>query len=244
MPPNNTIGLPGRFCNHVIRNLYASFVAEASDLAMTYSYATEIECLGLPLFKTGTHTHLQTLIIRDEDFCNHLDKKLEANIFVDWLSAQNHEFSLRLYNYFRSPTIMESVRNANIYKARYSNNNDVFVHVRLDDAAAWNPGYAYYDAALQRCGAKSGFISSDSPDHPFVTGLSTKYNLSIVKKDEVETIMLAATCKYIVLSHGTFSWLMGALAFDAQGYIPPKKHAIWCGNIFDMPGWEIICTPE
>lgn len=244
MPPNNTTGLPGRFCNHVIRNLYASFIAEASDLAMTYSYAQEIERLGLSLFKTGTLTHPRTLVIRDEDFCNHLDKKLDANIFVDWLSAQNPVFSLRLYNYFRSSKIMESVRNANIHKVRYSNNNDGFVHVRLDDAAVWNPGYAYYDAALQRCGVKSGYISSDSPDHPFVTGLAAKYGLVIVQKDEVETIMLAATCKYLVLSHGTFSWLMGALAFDAQVYIPPKKHATWCGDIFDMPGWEIISPPE
>ena len=244
MPPNNTIGLPGRFCNHVIRNLYASFVAEASDLAMTYSYASEMERLGLSLFKTGTQTYRQTLIIRDEDFCNHLDKKLEANIFVDWLSAQNHLFSLRLFNYFRTSAVKESVRNANIYKSRYGCNNDVFVHIRLDDAAVWNPGYAYYDAALRRCGAKSGYISSDSPDHPFVTGLAAKYGLTIVKKDEVETIMLAATCKSLVLSHGTFSWLMGALAYDAHVFIPPKKYATWCGDIFNMPGWEIISPPE
>jgi len=242
MPTNNTIGLAGRFCNHVIRNLYLSFLAKNSNLAVTYSYLDEIKRLGIPLYTEGTKTYENTLIIHDSDFLSYLDCDLPHNLFVDFVSAQHPEFALRLYNFFKESK--EPIMAANIYKERYNCNKDVFVHVRLDDAASWNPGYAYYDSALVKCGAKSGFISSDSPDHPFVTGLAAKYGLSIVKKDEVETIMLASTCAHVILSHGTFSWVMGALAFNAHVYIPPKKHNVWCGDIFSMPGWEIITPVE
>lgn len=241
MPVNNTIGLAGRFCNHIIRNLYVSFLAEANDLAIIYSYTDEMTELGIPFYTRGARTYTDAVIIRDEDFCDYLDVRFEHNIFVDWLAAQNHKFALRLYNYFKTKSVKESVQKANKFKERYRNNNDVFVHVRLDDVAHLSPGYDYYDAAIKTTGATSGFISSDSPDHPFVTGLAAKYNLNIVRKNEVETIMLGSTCRHVVLSYGTFSWMIGALAFDAETVqIPPKKHSTWVGDIFGMPDWKIV----
>jgi hypothetical protein len=241
MPPNNTMGLAGRLCNHIIRNLYVSFIAEYNDLAVQYSYEKEIDRLGIRLFKSGTKTYETTIIIRDEDCNTYLDTHFSCNIFVDWLAAQNHDFALRLFHHFRYALVKQEIQAANYYKERYNKNNDVFVHVRLDDAAQWNPGFAYYDLALQTIGVESGFISSDSPYHPFVSILASKYNLQLVETNEVETIMLASTCRHLVLSHGTFSWIIGALAFDASTvYIPPKSYGSWCGDIFTMPGWKII----
>lgn len=239
MPPNNTIGLAGRFCNHLIRNLYVSFLAERNDTQITYSFKDEIAQLGIPLF-SGKKTYPTTLVIRDDDAASYLDMDLPYNLFVDWTSAQNPSVALRIYNYFRRPDIQASIIDANHYKHLIGKNNAVFVHIRLDDAAAWSPGYAYYDAALAASGAKGGFLSSDSSDHPFVTSLAAKYNLSIVQKSEVETLMFASTCKHIILSYGTFSWMIGALAFDATVVYPPRAFGSWCGDIFSMPGWKIV----
>jgi hypothetical protein len=113
--------------------------------------------------------------------------------------------------------------------------------VRLGDVAQFNPGYNYYDNAIKACGATSGFISSDSPDHPIVTALAEKYKLEVFHNNEVNSIMFASTCKHLVLSHGTFSWIMGVLGYFSDVYIPPK-HIMkqWCGDIFDMPDWKII----
>jgi hypothetical protein len=244
MPPNNTIGLAGRFANHVIRNLYASFLAEAGDVSFIYSYDEEMKQLGIPLFRDGKKVYTETAVIRDEFFTELLDKPVNFNIFVDWCSAQNHEFALRLYNYFRLNHVKNSIQNANKFKACYGANNDVYVHVRLDDAAEWNPGYDYYDVALAECfanGVTGGYISSDSPNHPTVLALAAKYNLQLFEGQEVETIMKASSCRNLVLSHGTFSWLMGALGYYSNVYVPnPKFIKKWCGPIFDMPGWKII----
>jgi hypothetical protein len=248
MPPNNTIGLAGRFANHVLRNLYASFLAEAGNISFVYSYDDEMKQLGIPLFRSGEKTYPETAIIRDEFFSDLLDKPVNYNIFVDWCSAQNHIFALRLYNYFRTTQVMKSIQEANKFKARYGANNDVYVHVRLDDAAEWNPGFDYYDAALTACvaqGVKGGYISSDSPNHPTVLVLAAKYNLQLFEGQEIETIMLASSCKNLVLSHGTFSWLMGSLGFFSSVYIPhPRFLKKWCGPIFDMPGWMVVNTED
>lgn len=241
MPTNNTIGTAGRFANHIFRNLYASFLAELGDVSFVYSYDEQIRALGIPLYRNGKKTYEKTAIIRDEFFTNLLDKRVDYNIFVDWCSAQNHEFALRIFNYFRTGSIMKSITDSNKYKERYDKNNDVFVHVRLDDASQFNPGYDYYDAALSICGAQSGYISSDSPNHPMVSVLAAKYNLKSFEAQEVETIQMASSCKFLVLSHGTFSWLMGALGFFSKVYVPHSRFINkWCGPIFDMPEWEVI----
>lgn len=240
MPTNNTVGLPGRFCNHVIRNLYVSFLAQKADLKVNYSYESEIERLGIQLYKRGKRIYDTTAIIRDNDFMDYLERPVNYNLFVDWCSAQNHAFAMLLFNYFRQSDIRNAIQAANIYK---ESNNYVFAHIRLDDVITHSPGYVYYDkavhAALTR-GASGGYVSSDSPQHPFVTCLAEKYGLTVFKGDEVTTIMRAAACKHLILSYGTFSWLMGALAYDATVYIPPKEFNTWCGDIFNMPSWEII----
>ena len=57
--------------------------------------------------------------------------------------------------------------------------------------------------------------------------------------NEVNTIMFASTCKNIVLSHGTFSWLIGLLGFYSTIYYQ-KITRFWQGDIFVFPEWNEI----
>jgi hypothetical protein len=66
------------------------------------------------------------------------------------------------------------------------------------------------------------------------------FGLELFQKDEVETLMFASTCHHLVLSFGTFSWMMGALGFQSNVYVPPSRFNIWCLQSFDMPGWKIV----
>jgi hypothetical protein len=89
----------------------------------------------------------------------------------------------------------------------------VFVHVRMGDIAdVFDIPFAYYDAALQQIlGSESEskkYISSDTIDHPTCVALIRKYNLQPVTADAVQTILFASKCRHMVLSQGSFSWLL------------------------------------
>jgi hypothetical protein len=239
---NITVGLCGRFCNHVFRNLFASFLAEKGEVKFHYSFLKEITELGIPLYTAGTQVYAKEAFIPNEHFMRCLEGPVDYNFSMINCYAQDPDFARYVHAWFRTPLVQSSLIAANRHKEKYNANKDVFVHVRLDDASAWNPGFAYYSKAIVESGATSGYISSDSPDHPIVQGLMAKHNLRLVEADEVETLMLASTCRHIVLSHGTFSWMMGALGFFSTVYIAPKPTVAWCGDIFVIPEWKII-TP-
>ena len=75
------------------------------------------------------------------------------------------------------------------------------------------------------------FIASKNNLHT-----SYKYNLHIFQSDEVDTIQFANTCKYVVLSSGTFSWLIGLFAYYSKVYYPNIVRQ-WHGDIFVFPDW-------
>ena len=118
-----------------------------------------------------------------------------------------------------------SIINSNPYKNRYNYNNDVFIHVRLGDVVNKNPGLKYYTNVLESIHFDKGYISSDSIDHSICKELIAKYNLTVIILDEIQTIQFASTCKYIILSNGTFSWMIGSMGFFSKVWYPKvKKH--------------------
>jgi hypothetical protein len=239
---NTTVGHSGRFCNHVILNMFASLVSERGNTKFIYSYSEEMRRLGLPIFTTGTENHGQMHTISNEDtqFDTLLENPVNYNLNLRHTFVQGHAFALRLFNLFRTDAVRTSIMGANVFKERYGANNSVFVHVRLDDTESHNPGYAYYEKALQALGPVKGYVSSDSPDHLTVRMLMDTFGLEPFQKDEVDTLMFASTCRHLVLSGGTFSWMMGALAFSSSVSVASKKYNNWCNQSFDMPDWKII----
>jgi len=58
---------------------------------------------------------------------------------------------------------------------------------------------------------------------------------------EYDTIQFGCTCKYIILSHGTFSAMIGLLAYHSDVYYPDYNYSIrWHGDIFSIPSWKKI----
>ena len=59
--------------------------------------------------------------------------------------------------------------------------------------------------------------------------------------DEVETLHYCSTCKYIILSHGAFSYIIGCMSFYSIIYYPDyKRVSLWCGDIFSNKKWNKI----
>ena len=68
---------------------------------------------------------------------------------------------------------------------------------------------------------------------------------TLILHDEVITIHFASTCKHILLSHGSFSAIIGYLSFFSTVYYPTYKHngvidkpnKIWYGDVFSIKNW-------
>ena len=162
------------------------------------------------------------------------------NINVNNAYFQTKDFSNYLYNYYKKPENQISITQANTFNCRYKNNNDVFVHIRLDDVSDKNPGFAFYDKVLSQIIFDKGFIASDDLNHIICQQLIHKYNLKIIDYNEVETIMFGSTCKHIVLTGGSFSYIIGLFGFFSQIYYPKSNNSWFPAELFDIPDWKEI----
>lgn len=230
-----------RLCNHIIRNLSVSIVAEMNNLRATYIAHDKMESLGIHLF-SGTENYDKTIYMTDgayEYIIKNDVRNLCANVDANDSYLQTRASIQHLYNYLRREEKMRDVMEANPYKERYGNNNDCYVHVRLGDMTDYTAGYAYYERALSRIEFDQLFISSDSIDHPICRKIIEKYpTVVVIDLDEVGTIQFASTNKHIVLSCGTFSSVIGYLSFFAENIYYPIPLRPWHGDVFCIPGWK------
>ena len=227
----------GRLANRFFQNMAVHFVANKYNILATYISETPFHDLGIELYKDGkiqTQANIQQMT--ESTFMDILvSEKKDCRIEYVFGYYQTREFAFFLKLNMNWERILEH----NKFKKRYNTNDDVFVHVRLGDIVHWNPGFNYYDSILQGLTFRTGFLTSDSPNHPIVLTLLQKYNMLLFDKNEVDTLMFGSTCKHIVLSNGTFSWLIGFLGIYSTVYFPKIKK-VWHGDIFVFPEWKEV----
>ena len=241
---NNSRVHQARFGNLFFINLAVHFICLKNKLKFDYKYYDQFQNLGIDLF-IGTNEFKETFTLTDDIFFDLLlsENVLLKNIMVKndtW--CQTREFCLYLKEYFQLKKIKCKVMKKNIYKNRYRNNNDLFIHVRLGDIEnKWNNSFEYYDKILEKIEFTTGYISIDTINSEICQKLIIKYNLNIVDENEEKTIMFASTCNNLILSGGTFSWLIGFLAFYSKNiYYPLDNKNKWYGDIFIFPEWTGI----
>jgi len=239
---NHNFNHGGRFGNCFFTGLALHFIAIKNDLHVEYKMHHKLKELGIHLF-SGSKTYDMTLSLRDGNFMDIiLGPPIYKNIsIVNNVWCQTKEFAIYLRDYFNQEENRKNIINANIFKTRYKTNNDAFVHIRLGDIIKHNyyQPFEYYDKILSSLDFENGYFSSDTPDHPICIQLSEKYGLKKYSEPDVKTIMFASTCAYVILSSGTFSWLIGLFAYFSEVYYP-KPHKIWHGDIFVFSEWNKI----
>jgi hypothetical protein len=241
------VGECGRLCNQIIKNLAMSFIAKKHDLNIKYHDQYRMDALGIPLF-SGKNSYGDTLPVNDRNYEDmyKLDT-IQANIYSDTY-LQTHPIATRIYSYFRTPEVQASMLAKNPFKDRFNKNNDVYIHIRLTDAEKHNPGIEYYLKALSMIEFDNIHISSDNVNHDIIYEILTKYPDStyIEEYGPEETLQFASTCKYVILSHGTFSAMIGHLAFFSKVLFPTydRNRPNWFGDVFYMEGWTDIETRE
>ena len=236
----------GRYGNQFIRNIAVSLIAEKSNLNVKYSSQSDTTNLGINLY-SGEKIHNETLELNEQNYFEILNTKEPVNYNLNPNNAyfQSKEIINLIYQFLRRENIMQSVLENNPFKERYKANNDAYVHVRLGDVASKSPGLQYYIKALDMLNFDNLYISTDTKTHKIITNIKRKYRnnhkVNVLELGRIQTIQFASTCKHIVLSHGTYSSVIGYLAYFSDVSYPfYDKETAWCGELFDIPDWKEI----
>jgi hypothetical protein len=239
---NDMTGSEGRFCNHILRALGASFIAKKQNLKFNYGeYYNKMKQLGINLYIDGTATYnIEQKIPNNIIPYISYDIPLFRNINVNNSYFQTKEFSNYLYNHYKNPINQYHIIEANKFKSRYNTNNDLFVHIRLGDVTHVNQGFTYYDKAISQLNFEKGYIASDSIDHETCKMLIDKYRLIPIDYDEVETIMFGSTCRNIILTGGSFSYIIGLFGFTSKVYYLKGMDNWYPSELFFIDNWTEI----
>lgn len=262
----------GRYANQFIRAMAAHFISENLGAQPLYP-PINLARLGIQLYKPSTlpstlpgdtqivsleETNFMDFMVNSHMPCDNQEigenseqtsgpgTAVKPNKILDLnhIYCQTPEHALKIKDFLYLPEVLGGIKSANLHQERYAANNDVFIHVRLGDVPFYNPGFAYYDRVLSGLEFTTGYITSDTINHPICLALIRKYRLQIINPHaQIEDIIqLGSTCKHIILSAGTFSWLIGMLGFHSQIYYPdPAQKRRWHGCIFEcMPSWTKI----
>lgn len=239
-----TTGNKGRLGNQIIRNLAVSLIANKYNLKVNYFNKDIIENLGIELF-SGDNVYNITEILNDINYFSiYNSDNLNYNLDPNNHYFQTKEITNFIYMYLNK--IKSNIIEKNIFKSRYNENNDLFIHVRLTDVSHLNPGIYYYTKTIESLKLKFDniYISTDDANHSIIKTLLQHPKSKLIEYDEINTIQFASTCKYIILSHGSFSAVIGYLSFFSDVYYPEyEKNKIWYGDMFSIDSW-IKCNLE
>lgn len=235
----STTGNNGRLGNQIIRNLAVSLLAEKHNLIVNYFNKDLINKLGIELF-SGDNTYNITEDLTDDNYFNIYNcDNINYNLNPNQNYFQTKEISIFLHNYLHTDKIKSNIIANNQFKERYNKNNDLFIHVRLSDVAYLNPGISYYINAIKLINYDNLYISTDEKNNNIIIELLESYpSAKLVEYDEINTFQFASTCKHIVLSHGSFSAMIGYLSFFSNIYYPEYElNKIWYGDMFSINNW-------
>ena len=242
---NNTHTNKGRFGNLFFVNMFLHFLSFKYSLKCNYKYDKKFKELGISFYK-GNKTFEKNVLITKNNFLSILEKNYEpCNVIITNENFfQNSEFCLIIKHYLESMKINNIIKNKNIFFKRYGKNNDLFIHIRLGDISDKTEFLLpYYEKMLSSIKYNNAYLASDSIDNIICCNLIKKYNLHPISFNDIETIMFGSTCNNIVLSGGSFSWLIGFLAFESNFIYypdPSKFKNKWFGDIFSFSHWNCV----
>jgi hypothetical protein len=232
----------GRFGNQIIRNLAVSFIAKKNNLKVNYANNDAINRLGIKLF-SGNNIYSTTRKLTEDNYFDIYNTQIDYNLDGNEAFFQTKMISNMIYDYINSDDIKSNIILKNQFKERYNNNNDIFIHIRLGDMAHNNPGLNYYLNTIKLIKEKNDYndiyISSDEIDHDIIKKIKEEYpNANLINCDEITTFQFGSTCKNIILSHASFSAIIGYLSFYSNVYYHKyEENKIWYGDMFSINNW-------
>lgn len=226
----------GRYGNQIIRNYAAHLLALKHDLFISYKQSENVNKLGITLY-CGNKKYDHTQEINPKNYMNYLKQNtIDFNINMCGF-FQSHDISQQIFGYINKNNVKKNIISKNKFNKRYKNNNDCFIHIRLGDVEKWNPGFIYYDNVLKSFNCDNIYISSDTPEHNIIKKIKKKYkNVFMINYELHDIILFGSTCKYVILSYGSFSAVIGYFSFYSNVFY--KKISI--NNAWDFNSNEEI----
>ena len=229
----------GRLGNQIIRNLAVSLIAEKYDLHVNYYNEPLIRKLGIKLF-SGSKSFSDTIPLTDDNYFSiYNGGNLNDNLNPNDNFFQTAPITNLLHAYLHSDKIKANIIESNPFHDRYNANNDLYIHIRLADVKRYSPGINYYMKTIKTIHFDNIYISTDEPSHNIIKEIMKAYpTAKILECDEITTFQYASTCKNIILSHGSFSAIIGYLSFFSTiNYPEYEPNKIWYGDMFSINGW-------
>lgn len=228
-----TINYGGRLGNNLFQYVSAYLFARKFNLSlMTPPAYNGLNFGDLLISKNfqGEINNSYNIIITDNNFLEYLKKKdipKAHYIFSDYFQIKKYiiEFEKEIINCFK-PT------NNKI--------NDVFVVYRIGDTVNTRRmlPIEYYRECLNEINFSSGYITTDTPEHPNIFKLREEFGLKLYDNPcPITTIDFARKFNKLVLSEGTFSWWIGTLS-QSEIIFFNKRERFWHGDIFVNKLWK------
>ena len=230
----------GRFGNQVIRNIAVSLIAEKYNLKVSYVNQEMFNVLGIDLF-SGQNVYNQFILLEDDNYFNIYNcENVTYNLYSSKHYFQTKDITNFVFNHLHKDKVKQKIIERNPYKKRYNNNNDLFIHIRLTDAVQFNPGVDYYLNAIKDIHHDNIYIATDDTNHEIISKIMSIYpKVTILVFDEINTFQFGSTAKHILLSHGSFSAVIGYLAYYSTIYYPEYTFikSLWFGYMFSINNW-------
>jgi len=214
----------GRFGNIFIRNIIIKILSKKYDTECLYGYC---DSLGISFKNKVNNSKKYVKLDLDDKMIENL---LYNHILID--RSINHNLKL---SYCQEPSIIYKIIehfndiycedridyiNSNPFSRRFDNNDDIFIHVRCGDISDHYvlPDYDYYEKVLNMLLPHKGkiFLSTDNPNYKICQKLMLNFDINLVNMNESDTIYFGSTCNNIILSSGSFSFLIGLFAFFSK----------------------------
>ena len=208
-----------RLGNEIVRSIAGSIIAEKHNLSFKYHNNEKIiKKIGIPLF-SGTNIYENTKLVNNDNYLTVLNSaNIDYNVSMKSY-CQTKQITDEIHKYLNSEKNINHFISNNKYKDKYQNNNDCFIHIRLGDVKKWNQGFKYYGYVLSKLKCDNIYIATDENNNDLIKEIQNKYdNVTILGSDFVDIFQLASTCRYVILSYGTFSAIVGYTAFYSTVY--------------------------
>ena len=224
------INQKGRFGNKFIRNMIIYIISNKINLKSMYESDIEnnvdsFHKLGLN-FVNDKKLELPNIKIKSNEIINILENKhFQCQNYIYILDGfyQNPEIIKHIYNYFKNinNSLSQSIIFNNPYKKRYNNNNDVFIHLRSGDIFVKNtinPNLNYYIELLDKFKNNKIYLASDNFNSNICKTLLSNYKVIKYNSDKIDTLQFGSTCKYVILSSGSYSLTLSLISFYSNIY--------------------------